>query len=163
MEFKNLQLIEQFHTTKMPMNYWEEKEARASSNTGFVIWNMPELSIFIFTCLFSLHWNLRMQVRNLIPCSSNWDRKIYIEISLASKLIVWYTLICENKIDAVSLDSTNKLSPCHLPLKRLCTFFCAQWNSRIWSIGSGKQKSSMPKRADFQGDKFGYILCHFLK
>ena len=58
-------------------------------------------------------------------------------------------------------EKNSRRAICQLTLKRFCTFFFAQWNSRIWCIGSGKQKRSMPKGAEFSGEKFGYILITF--
>ena len=106
MKFNNLQLIgEQLHTTTMPMIYWEEKEARASSNTGFVIWNMPEfLSIFIFIVFIvfiaryvglisnaylwaSQEWNLRMQMCSFSFSCCWWITSVQNKILCSSKLI----------------------------------------------------------------------------
>ena len=61
-------------------------------------------------------------------------------------------------------SETNTLRAiCQLTLKRFCTFFFAQWNSRIWCIGSGKRKTLNAKRAGFLRWKIWLNPNHCLK
>ena len=59
MEFNNLQLIEQFHTTKMPMIYWEEKEAPSLIKYWFCHMKHARVFKHFHFHMFVFNWALR--------------------------------------------------------------------------------------------------------
>ena len=65
----------------------------------------------------------------------------------------------------VSLESRNKLSPCHLHLKRSCTFGCAQCTIKLRNLMHWKwqTKTLNAKRGTFFGAKIWLCATHFLK
>ena len=135
--------IQQFtidmRTTKYTMIYWQEEE---KSNTGCHMF----LSIFIFTIhmfLFIAHY-----------------------VGLTSNVYLWASQECTSQklvTDAYFCVNRNKLSPCHLLLKRACTFFFAQCTMKLKNRMHWKwqTKTLNPKRGAFFGWKFGYIIITF--
>ena len=77
-------------------------------------------------------------------------------VGLTSNAYLWASQECTSQklvMDAYFCVNRNKLSPCHLLLKRACTFFFAQCTMKLKNMMHWKwqTKTLNPKRGEFFG------------